>query len=153
MAKSRFVYVTYIRTTPEKLWRALLEPEFTRRFWCETAQQSEWKPGASWRLMAPDGRVGDSGTILEIDPHRRLVLSWRNELFPAVRAEGFSRLSYELEEQGEAVKLTVIHEIDKSDSKLIESTSGGWPLILASLKSLLETGEALEATRRWPEGI
>jgi uncharacterized protein YndB with AHSA1/START domain len=103
--------------------------------------------------MAPDGRVGDSGEILEIDPHRRLVLSWRNELFPEVRAEGYSRLTYELEKKGEAVKLTVIHEIERDDSKLIEATSGGWPAILSSLKSLLETGEPLEETRRWPEGI
>jgi uncharacterized protein YndB with AHSA1/START domain len=133
MASSRFVYVTYIRTTPEKLWRALIDPEFTRRYWCETWQESEWKPGAPWRVMAPDGRVGDSGEVLEIDPHRRLVLSWRNELFPEVRAEGYSRLTYELEEKGEAVKLTVIHEIEKADSKLIEATSGGWPAILSSL--------------------
>jgi uncharacterized protein YndB with AHSA1/START domain len=153
MASSRFVYVTYIRTTPEKLWRALIEPEFTRRFWCETWQDCEWKVGASWRIMVPDGRVGDTGEVLEIEPQRKLVLSWRNELFPEVRAEGFSRLSYELEQQGESVKLTVIHEMDKPDSKLIGSTSGGWPLILASLKSLLETGEPLEQTRRWPEGI
>jgi uncharacterized protein YndB with AHSA1/START domain len=153
MASSRFVYVTYIRTTPEKLWRALFEPEFTRRFWCETWQESEWKPGALWRLMAPDGRVGDSGEVLEIEPQRRLVLSWRNELFPELRAEGFSRMTYELEETGEAVKLTVIQEIEKTDSKLIAAMSGGWPAILASLKSLLETGESLEVTRRWPEGI
>jgi uncharacterized protein YndB with AHSA1/START domain len=153
MADSRFVYVTYIRTTPEKLWRALIEPEFTRRYWCETWQESEWKPGASWRVMAPDGRVADAGEILEIEPQRRLVLSWRNELFPEVRAEGHSRLTYELEEKGEAVKLTLIHEMDKPDSKLIEGTSGGWPVILASLKSLLETGEPLEESRRWPEGI
>jgi uncharacterized protein YndB with AHSA1/START domain len=152
MADSRFVYVTYIRTTPEKLWQALIEPEFTRRFWCETWQDCEWKPGASWRLMVPDGRVADGGEILEIEPHRRLVLSWRNELFPEMRAEGYSRLTYELEEKGEAVKLTLIHEIDKADSKLIGSTSTGWPPILSSLKSLLETGEPLEETRRWPEG-
>lgn len=56
MADSRFVYVIYIRSTPEKLWRALIEPEFTRRFWCKTYQESEWKPGASWRVMTPDGR-------------------------------------------------------------------------------------------------
>ena len=153
MASSRFVYVTYIRTTPEKLWRALIEPEFTRRYWVETWQESEWKPGASWRLMIPDGRVGDSGEVLEIEPQRRLVLSWRNEFKPELRAEGYSRLTFELEKQGESVKLTVIHEIDKTGSKLIEATSGGWPLILASLKSLLETGEALEETRRWPEGM
>jgi uncharacterized protein YndB with AHSA1/START domain len=153
MAESRFVYVIYIRTTPKKLWQALIDPEFTRRFWCETRQESEWKPGASWRIMAPDGRVADTGEVLEIDPPRRLVLSWRNELFPAVREEGHSRMTYTLEPQGDMVKLTLVHEMDRPDSKLIESVSGGWPALLSSLKSLLETGEELEATRRWPEGI
>jgi uncharacterized protein YndB with AHSA1/START domain len=153
MADSRFVYVTYIRTTTEKLWRALIEPEFTRQFWCDTRQECEWKPGASWRLMIPDGRVGDSGEVLEIEPGRRLVLKWRNEFIPEMRADGDSRLTYELEQQGEAVKLTLIHESDKPGSKLIEGVSRGWPHILASLKSLLETGESLEATRRWPEGM
>jgi uncharacterized protein YndB with AHSA1/START domain len=152
MASSRFVYVTYIRTTPEKLWRALLEPEFTRKYWAATWQESEWKRGASWRIMIPDGRVGDSGEVLEIDPPRRLVLSWRNEFMPELRAEGYSRLTYELEPVGESVKLTLIHEIDKPDSKLIEAVSSGWPHILASLKSLLETGASLVETRRWPEG-
>ena len=153
MASSRFVYVTYIRTTPEKLWRALIEPEFTRQFWCETRQESEWKPGASWQMKIPDGRVSDSGEVLEIEPHRRLVLKWRNEFRPELRAEGYSRLTYELEKQGESVKLTIVHEIDKPDSKLIEAVSGGWPHILASLKSLLETGAPLEETRRWPKGL
>jgi uncharacterized protein YndB with AHSA1/START domain len=152
MADSRFVYVTYIRTTPEKLWRALIDPEFTRQYWCETCQESDWKPGASWRNMIPDGRVADSGEILEIEPERRLVLTWRNEFKPELREDGFSRLTYELEGQGEAVKLTIIHEMDKPDSKLIRAVSGGWPMILASLKSLLETGEPLEGTSRWPEG-
>ncbi len=154
MASSRFVYVTYIRTTPEKLWRALLDPEFTRQYWAETWQECDWKPGASWRLMIPGGRVGDSGEIIEIEPERRLVLSWRNEFKPDLRAEGHvSRLTYELERQRESVKLTVIHEVDKPDSKLIEAVSGGWPWILASLKSLLETGESLEETRQWPKGV
>jgi uncharacterized protein YndB with AHSA1/START domain len=153
MAESRFVYATYIRTTPEKLWQALIDPEFTRRYWVETWQESAWKPGAAWRIMIPDGRVADSGEILEIEPPRRLVLKWRNELRPEVRAEGYSRLTYELEKQGESVKLTVIHEMDKRDSKFIQKVSAGWPMILASLKSLLETGEALEETRRWPEGM
>ena len=153
MTNSRFVYVTLIRTTPEKLWRALIEPEFTRQYWAETWQESEWKPGASWRLMIPGGRVGDSGEVLEIEPERRLVLSWRNDFKPELHEEGYSRLTYELEKQGEAVKLTVIHEMERPGSKLIAEVSGGWPMILASLKSLLETGESLEATRRWPEGV
>jgi uncharacterized protein YndB with AHSA1/START domain len=152
MNDSRFVYVTYIRTTPEKLWKALIDPEFTRQYWCETWQDCEWKPGATWRLMIPDGRVGDSGEVLEIEPERRLVLKWRNEFIPEMHAEGYSRMICELEQQGESVKLTIIHEIDKPGSKLIESVSNGWPFILASLKSLLETGESLEESRHWPKG-
>jgi len=103
--------------------------------------------------MVPDGRVADSGEIVEIEPPRRLVLKWRNEFQPELRAEGHSRLTYELEKQGESVKLTIVHEIDKPDSKFIQAVSSGWPHILASLKSLLETGESLEETRHWPKGL
>ncbi len=152
MAASRFVYVTYIRTTPETLWQALLKPEFTRQYWGETWQDCEWKVGASWRLMIPDGRVGDSGKVVEYDPPRRMVLSWTNQFVPDMQAEGESRLTYELEPLGESVKLTLIHEMDRPDSKLIDAVSQGWPHILASLKSLLETGESLVETRKWPEG-
>ena len=73
MKKDQFVYVTYIRTTPEKLWNALIKPEFTRKFWHNTTQESEWKPGASWKILMPDGRVVDSGEVLEIEPRRRKV--------------------------------------------------------------------------------
>jgi uncharacterized protein YndB with AHSA1/START domain len=153
MNNSRFVYVTYIRTTPEKLWKTLIDPEFTRRFWNETWQDCEWKPGATWRLMIPDGRVADGGGVVEIEPQRRLVLRWRNEFMPELREEGDSRMTYEIEKKGESVKLTVIHEMERGGSKFIEAVSGGWPMILSSLKSLLETGEALEETRRWPKGM
>ncbi len=152
MARSTFVYVTYIRTTEEKLWSALTDPEFTRRFWCGTSHESNWKPGSSWRVMIPDGRGADSGEIVEIEPYRRIVLKWRNEFRPDLREEGYSRLTYELEKMGESVRLTIVHEMDQPDSKLIQAVSSGWPLILASLKSMLETGEPLEETRRWPEG-
>jgi uncharacterized protein YndB with AHSA1/START domain len=152
MDHDRFVYVTYIRTTREKLWQALTEPAFTRLYWFGTWQDSQWQPGSSWKLMIPDGRVGDSGEVLEVDPPRRLVLSWRNE-FTELRGEGYSRATFELEQQGESVKLTVVHEIDKTGSKFIEAVSSGWPHILASLKSLLETGEPLDGTSRWPAGL
>lgn len=153
MAKSEFVYVTYIRTTPEKLWQALTEPEFTRKFWVATVQECEWTKGATWKLMTPDGRVADAGEVVEIDPPRRLVLTWQNHLFPEVTAEGFSRLTYDLEPMGATVKLTVTHTMDKPQSKLVDKVSNGWPHILASLKSLLETGAALPGTDKWPEGI
>ncbi|HEY1735689.1 MAG TPA: SRPBCC family protein [Methylovirgula sp.] len=150
---SRFLYVTYIRTTPERLWEALLKPEFMAQYWCETVQDCEWKVGATWKLMIPDGRVGDAGEVLEIDPPKKLVLSWRNEFRPELREEGFSRATFELEPAGDMVKLTVTHEMDRPNSKLIDAVSGGWPALLSSLKSLLETGTPLEATRRWPKGM
>jgi uncharacterized protein YndB with AHSA1/START domain len=151
MSESRFVYVTYIRTTPEKLWQALIDPQFTRQYWAETWQESDWKKGSSWRLMIPDGRVGDQGEIIEIDKPRKLVVTWQNEFMPDLKAEGPSRLTIELEQQGDMVKLQLVHEMDKPHSKMIQAVSSGWPMILASLKSLLETGESLEATRRWPK--
>jgi uncharacterized protein YndB with AHSA1/START domain len=151
--KPKFVYVTYIRTTTQKLWEALTRPEYTRQFWFGTVHECEWKAGSSWRLMTPDGRIADSGEVLEADPPRRLVVSWRHELSPEMKAEGFSRMTWLLDEQGDMVKLTVTHEIDRPGSKIIEGVSEGWPMILASLKSLLETGEPLEATRKWPEGM
>jgi uncharacterized protein YndB with AHSA1/START domain len=150
---SRFLYVTYIRTTPEKLWEALTRPDFTRAYWCETWQDCDWQVGSSWKLMIPDGRVGDSGEVVEHEPPRRLVLTWQNEFKPEIKTEGHSRLTYELEPVGDVVKLTVLHEIDLDGSKLIEAVSNGWPGLLASLKSLLETGEPLEMTRKWPEGV
>lgn len=153
MAKSQFVYVTYIRTTPEKLWQALIKPEFTRKFWCATWQDCEWKKGATWKIVVPGGRIADSGEVVEIESGKKLVLLWQNHLDPEMTAEGFSRLTYELATVGDSVKLTVHHEMDKPGSKLIEAVSTGWPHILSSLKTLLETGEALKETSEWPEGI
>ncbi len=144
---SKFVYVTYIRTTPEKLWEALVTPEFTKQYWFGVSQISDWKVGSAWKLMYDDGRVTDVGEVLEIDPPRHLVVAWRNEFRPELKAEGTSRASFDIAAAGDMVKLTVSHEIAKEGSKLIEAVSGGWPSILSSLKSLLETGKPLT---RWP---
>jgi uncharacterized protein YndB with AHSA1/START domain len=140
---STFVYVTYIRTTPQKLWDALTQPEFIRQYWFGMIQESEWKVGASWKMLFEDGRVADAGEVLEIDPPRRLVLKWRNEFRPELKAEGFSRCIYDLQQDGETVKLTITHSIEKDDAGFITAVSGGWPKILSSLKSLLETGAPL----------
>ncbi|HEY4266507.1 MAG TPA: SRPBCC family protein [Micropepsaceae bacterium] len=147
MADDRFIYVTYIRTTQEKVWNALKEPEFTRQYFFGVTVESKWTPDSAWRMVHPDGKVTDSGKVVEIDPPRRLVLSWRNEFKPELTAEGYSRATFELETQGDMVKLTVVHEIAKQGSKLIEAVSGGWPIILSSLKSLLETGKPLERSQ------
>ena len=144
----RFVYVTYIRTTAEKLWDALLKPEFTRVYWFGIWQDCEWKQGSSWKMMHPDGRVTDAGEVLEIEKPKRLVLKWRNEFRPELKAEGFSRCTIEIEPSPQGMKLTITHEIDKDRSKLIEAVSGGWPRIVSSLKTLLETGQPMPSTDR-----
>jgi uncharacterized protein YndB with AHSA1/START domain len=140
-AQSSFVYVTYIRTTPEKLWAALTQSEFTKQYWFGVSQFSDWKVGADWKLVFEDGRVADTGEVVEIDAPRRLVLKWRNEFKPELKAEGYSRCTMELEPTGDAVKLTITHEMDRANSAFIyDGVSGGWPKILSNLKSLLETG-------------
>ena len=87
--------------------------------------------GAAWKLMVPDGRVADSGEVIEIDPPKRLVFSWQHHLKPELTPEGFSRMTYELEPQGDAVKLTMFHETDVPNSKLIEGVPNGWPMVFA----------------------
>ena len=144
MVDDRFVYVTYIRTTQEKLWDALRKPEFTRQYFFGITMDSQWTKDSAWRMVGADGKVTDSGEVVEIDPPRRLVLKWRNEFKPELKAEGYSRAAFDLETDGDMVKLTVVHEIGKPGSKLIEAVSGGWPIILSSLKSFLETGKPLE---------
>jgi uncharacterized protein YndB with AHSA1/START domain len=139
--RSQFVYVTFIRTTPEKLWAALTAPHFIRQYWFGVTIECDWKKGSPWKMVYPDGRVTDTGEILEIDPPRRMVIWWQHELRPEIKAEGPGRCTIELEPVGAAVKLTITHEIDRPGSKLITAVSGGWPRILSNLKSLLETGE------------
>lgn len=153
MADARFVYSIVIRTTPEKLWDAITKPEFTRQYWCEGVHETTWEPGSPWRLRLADGRVADSGEVLEIEKPKRIVLKWRNEFVPAMRTEGYSRCTIDLEPVGDAVKLTITHEADAKDANLIEGVSQGWPSLLSSLKSFVETGEALEVTKHLPKGM
>ena len=141
--KSSFVYVTYIRTTPEKLWAALTTAEFIKKYWFGMNFATDWKVGSPWQLIFPDGRIADTGEIVEFDRPLRIVLKWRNEFRPELTAEGYARCSIELEPQNGAVKLTISHTIERAQSKLIEAVSGGWPRILSNLKSLLETGQII----------
>jgi uncharacterized protein YndB with AHSA1/START domain len=149
MGTPQFVYVTYIRTTPEKVWAALTDPETIKKYWFGMTAECDFKPGSPWRLKFEDGRVADVGEILESDPPRRLVIRWRNEFKPELKAEGWSRCSMEIETAdyypdfgGKAVKLTIRHELEGEGTKFVEAVSGGWPKVLSNLKSLLETGEA-----------
>jgi uncharacterized protein YndB with AHSA1/START domain len=133
-----FVYVTYIRTTQDKLWAALMQPQFTRQYWMGHWQDCAWTPGASWKLTGPDGVVKDAGEVLEFTPQSRIVLRWRNQFRPDLHAEGDSQASFELEPDGDQMKLTVTHTHPTTGSALIKAVSNGWPKILSNLKSLLE---------------
>ena len=139
--RSSFVYVTVIRTTPEKLWEALTDATLIRRYWFDAIVECEWKQGSHWRKSRGDGTLTDTGKILEIDRPRRLVIRWQGEWKPEFKAEGPSRCTLALEPMGGAVKLTSTHEIERPESKFIAALSEGWPLVLSNLKSLLETGE------------
>ena len=140
MAKSQFVYVTYIRTTPEQLWSALTDEAFMTQYWFGMHCESRWTAGSPWRLVAGDGQVLDAGEIVEAEAPRRLVIRWQHQRRPELKAEGDSLCTMELEPAGAAVKLSIVHSIARDPSKLIEAVSGGWPKILSNLKSLLETG-------------
>jgi uncharacterized protein YndB with AHSA1/START domain len=94
-------------------------------------------------MMMEDGRVSDAGEVIEADKPKRIVLKWRNEFRPELKDEGYSRCVMEIEPTGELTKLTITHTIERADSKLIVAVSGGWPMVLSSLKSLLETGKGL----------
>lgn len=140
MSKSTYVYVTYIRTTPEKLWSALTDAEFMKQYWFGMHGESQWKAGSPWKLISSTGQTFDAGEIVEADPPRRLVIRWQHQNKPELKAEGASLCTMELEPSGTAVKLSITHSIECEPSKLIEAVSGGWPKVISNLKSLLETG-------------
>jgi len=146
MEKPEIVYVTYIAATPERVWEALTSAEFTSRYWIGRRVESDWRVGSPIRYMADDGRLSDSGYILECDPPRKLSFTWRVEFVEELRREGHSRVTFTLEPMDGAVKLTMVHDRLKPGSKVLEGASGGWIMILSSLKSMLETGKPLPMT-------
>jgi uncharacterized protein YndB with AHSA1/START domain/DNA-binding transcriptional ArsR family regulator len=158
MSNTEFVYTTYIRTTPEQLWRALTEPEFTRQYWGGAAVKSDWKEGSPllWQ-MGPGQEFKDlDEVVLVSEPYRRLgytwhlpqpehaeYLGWSDAEYAQARSEPQSKVMFEIEPRGSTVKLTVIHDGFVPDSLTLKAVSNGWPELLASLKTLLETGEPL----------
>ena len=146
MSKPEFVYVTYIETTPEKLWEALTNTEFSRLYWFGTEVRSDWKVGSPFALVT-DGLTSDTGEILAADPPRRLSYTFKHQLFEEMRDEPVTKVAFTIEPHGKIVKLTVTHEGFVEGSKLLGAVSGGWPAILSGLKSLLETGNALAIPR------
>ncbi len=143
MATSTFVYVTYIRTTPEKLWAALTDVEFMKQYWFGIRCESHWTAGSSWKLSYPDGRNTDAGEIVEAEPARRLAIRWRHQDKPELKAEGESYCTMELAASGPAAKLSITHNIEREHSKFIAAVAVAWPMVISNLKSLLETGSVV----------
>jgi uncharacterized protein YndB with AHSA1/START domain len=147
MSGSSFVYVTYIRAPQQKVWDALTKPEFQKVYWFGGHQESDWKKSSSWKMYMPEHGLTDSGEILESDPPNRLVIRWRNEFRQNLKEEGWSHCVMDLAQESDLTRLAITHSIEKENAQLIQAVSGGWPRILSSLKSYLETGSAHGDTR------
>ena len=158
MGNPEFVYTTYIKTTPEQLWRALTEPAFTQRYW-NTTFTTDWAPGSAMTWDNHGVVITDPGqVVLESDPYRRLSYTWHtitpelgkrfdwDEGFTGkLAAEPRSKVTFDIEPAGELVKLTVVHDGFEPGSEVAGMISTGWPHLIASLKTLLETGVPLPA--------
>jgi uncharacterized protein YndB with AHSA1/START domain len=148
--KPKFVYVTVIATTPERLWQTLTDPEFTQKFFFGTRLESDWKVGSPF-VYRHNGAVTDEGTILRSEPPHLLSYSFHHVRLEELRAEAPSRVTFEIESltdhpelSGPVVRLTVTHEDFPPESKVLPAISTGWPAILSNLKTLLETGKPLD---------
>jgi len=160
MEKPEFVYTTYIRTTPERLWQALTNPAFTERYW-GMSFESDWQPGSTMTLHQRGVSVADpEQVVLESDPYRRLSYTWHTftsewaeivgideDLRARIAAEPRSKVTFDIEPDGEVVRLTVVHDGFEPGSKVVEMISGGWPRVVSGLKTLLETGDAEKPDR------
>ncbi len=158
MDRPEFVYTTYIRTTPERLWQALTDPAFTRRYW-ETEFTTDWAPGSAMTWDNHGVLISDPGqVVLESEPYRRLSYTWHTftpelaerfgwdeEFLARLAGERRSKVTFDIEPAGEMVKLTVIHDGFEPGSTVAKLVSSGWPQVISSLKTLLETGDPLPA--------
>jgi uncharacterized protein YndB with AHSA1/START domain/DNA-binding transcriptional ArsR family regulator len=158
MTDTEFVYTTYIKTTPERLWQALTDPAFTRRYWGVTFE-TDWKVGSTMTWKQDGVTMADPAqVVLEYEPYRRLAYPWHtftpefaksvglsDEVFSKAANERRSKVTFTIEPVGQMVKLTVIHDDFEPGSTVLEMVSGGWPHLLSDLKTLLETGDTLPA--------
>jgi uncharacterized protein YndB with AHSA1/START domain/DNA-binding transcriptional ArsR family regulator len=143
MDRPRHVFQVYIRTTPEQLWQAITDPAFTRRYFHRSVVESSWRPGDDVRYFIGEDLV-IAGEVLQAEPPRRLVTTWSFRRDPRLREDPPSRVTWEIEPRGETCKLTLVHDDFPFETETYRSIESGWPLVLSSLKSLLETGEGLE---------
>jgi uncharacterized protein YndB with AHSA1/START domain len=139
---TNFVYVTYIASTPEKVFEAITKPDIARRYWAHE-NVSDWKPGSKWEHVAADGTIRIAGKVIECTPPRRLVITWADPSALSDPAKN-SRVTFDVAPLDGMVRLTVTHDELEPGSNMAAGISNGWPRVLSSLKSLLETGQALD---------
>jgi uncharacterized protein YndB with AHSA1/START domain len=145
------VYNIFIRTTPQKVWDALTQSAFTTKFFFGRTVESDWKQGSPWKLLFPDGRTDVEGEVLESDPPKLLRVTWRVDWLDEPKP-GPALITYEIQEHGEIVQLTMTQHTDSTiPRKYVKAGQMGWGAILSSLKSLLETGAALDIQMKPPE--
>ena len=142
MSAPQHVYEVYIRTTPERLWQAITDPAVTEAYYFNSRIISDWQPGSSFEMRQADGRVDIEGEVVEADPPRKLVHTFNIRWDPE-NSDPPSRVTWEITPMGDTCKLSLLHDGFASETQTFREVGGGWPLILSSLKSLLETGEAL----------
>ena len=142
MTKPSFVYVTHSAATPNKLWHALTDPQFTEQYWFGFRVDARGKAGERVTALSPNGARVHDDKILLSDPPRRLVYEWKS-LYEEFKDERASRVTFEIEPKQNHVKLTVMHDDFDIGSKIFPRISDGWPAVLSSLKSFLETGQSL----------
>jgi len=141
--KSQFVYVTYISSSAEKVWNALMDPEMTRKYWAHL-NVSDWKVGSPWKHE--DSTTGEThlvGKVVEVTPSRRLVITWSAPVGEGIE-EKHSRVTFQIDSSGKTVRLTVTHDELEPGSEMERGITRGWPVVLSNLKTLLETGQAME---------
>jgi uncharacterized protein YndB with AHSA1/START domain len=139
MDKHTYVYVTYILTTPEKVWEAITDAKISASYW-QRENVSDWKVGSPWMHRLAGKAPDIVGKVVESDPPRRLVTTWASPSDPE-NLDKTSRVAYDIEPFGEKVRLTITHT-DLNDQSL-KDVSGGWPAVLSNLKTLLETGRTI----------
>jgi uncharacterized protein YndB with AHSA1/START domain len=142
--KTSFVYVTYIRSTPEKVFEAITKPEIARRYWGHE-NVSDWKPGSTWQHVRTNEErtVQLVGKVVEVSPPTRLVITWANPA-QADDPDSTSRVTFDVAPYDEMVRLTVTHDELEVGSAMAKGIQQGWPIVLSSLKSLLETGQGID---------
>ena len=143
MDNQKFIYVTYIASSPEQIWNAIIDPKITTKYW-QHENVSDWKPGSKWahRRSDKDKTIDLVGKVIESSPPRRLVMTWA---FPAdeAREEKHTRVTFDIEPVHGVVRLTVTHDRLEPGSEMLEGITEGWPKVLSSLKSLMETARPL----------